>query len=87
MSIQLSDKDLDEFRRLYKRRFGKEISREEAREQGSSLLRMMKVVYKPVTQKQVDELKARDAKAVNEAYDFIFEKTVKEAEKGSSADS
>ncbi len=77
--MDLTDKDLDEYRRLYKKRFGKTITREEAREQGSSLLRLMKVVYKPVTQEQVDDLAARDKKAVEDAYDYIFEKTLNEA--------
>ena len=62
--MQITDKELDEFRRIYKKRFGKAITREEAREQGSSLLRLMKVVYQPVTQRQVDELHERDARAL-----------------------
>lgn len=76
--MHLTDEELDGFRRIYKKRFGKNITREEAREQGSSLLRLMKVVYQPVTQKQVDELHERDAKAIEDVYDFIFEKALKE---------
>lgn len=61
--MQISDRELDEFRRIYKKEFGEDISREEAREKGSSLLRLVKAVYKPITQKQVDDLKERDRHA------------------------
>ena len=61
--MHLSDDDLDEFRRIYKNEFGEDITREEAREKGSSLLRLVKAVYKPITQKQVDDLEERDRSA------------------------
>ncbi|MEX2210026.1 MAG: hypothetical protein WD846_04045 [Patescibacteria group bacterium] len=84
--MHLTDEDIDGFRRIYKKRFGEDISREEAREEGSSLLRLMKVVYKPVTQEQVDSLRERDMKRVDEAYDFIFAKALKEKKSESNAD-
>ncbi len=50
----LSDEQIKKFQMLYKKRFGREISREEALEQGTKLLRLVELVYKPMTE---DELK------------------------------
>ena len=52
----ISDKDIAEFQRLYKNRYGKEISKEKAYEQGIKLLRLLKRIYKPMTEKQFDAI-------------------------------
>jgi hypothetical protein len=44
----LSDKAIEKYRRIYKKEYGKEISTEEAREQGENLVRLFKVIYKPI---------------------------------------
>lgn len=48
----LSDKQIEQFQKLYKRRFGKEISREEAVEQGVSLIRLVELIYRPMTEEE-----------------------------------
>lgn len=48
----LSDEDIVKFQALYKSEFGMEISREDAYEKGVKLLRLMSIVYKPMTQKE-----------------------------------
>ena len=50
----LSDEQISKFQKIYKTRFGKEISREEAYERGVKLMRLVKLVYKPMTE---DEFK------------------------------
>ncbi len=40
------------FQALYKSEFGMEISREDAYEKGVKLLRLMSIVYKPMTEKE-----------------------------------
>lgn len=50
----LSDEDIAKFQNLYKSHFGIEISREDAYEQGIKLVRLMSIVYKPMTE---DEFK------------------------------
>ncbi len=57
--MQLSDKDLADFQALYKKQFGKEISKAEALEQGTKLIQLMKLVYKPMTQAELEAVKAR----------------------------
>lgn len=48
----LSDEDIVKFQTLYKSAFGVEISREDAYESGIKLLRLMSLVYKPMTEQE-----------------------------------
>ena len=50
----LSDAQIIKFQMLYKEQFGKEISREEALEKGIKLMRLVQIVYKPITQEEYD---------------------------------
>lgn len=43
--MKISQEDLDKFKEIYKKEFGKEISDKEAYEQGSRLLRLMYLTY------------------------------------------
>lgn len=47
----ISDKRITEYQAMYKKRFGKEISKEMAYEQGIKLITLMKHIYKPIPQK------------------------------------
>lgn len=55
----LSDAQVKTYQALYKNRFGKKISREEAHEQGAKLLRLVEVIYKPMTEAEYQELQER----------------------------
>ncbi len=55
----LTDKQIISFMEIYKNRFGKEISREEAFEKAASLLRMVELVYKPMTEQEYNNLQKR----------------------------
>lgn len=55
----LSNEQITKFQMLYKNRFGKEISREEAYEQGAKLLRLVEIVYKPMTENEYQKLQER----------------------------
>ena len=55
----LSDEDISEFQALYKKHFGKEISREEAYDKGVRLIRLIKAVYKPMTKDDYDAVQKR----------------------------
>lgn len=50
----LSDENILKFQALYKREFGMEISREDAYEEGVKLVRLMSIVYKPMTEKEYE---------------------------------
>ncbi len=45
----LSDENIAQFQTIYKNKFGIEISKEDAYEKGVKILRLMSLVYKPMT--------------------------------------
>ncbi len=55
----LSGHDIKEFQDLYRKRFKKEISHEEAYESYSKLLGLMKAIYKPITNGGYKQLQER----------------------------
>lgn len=44
---------------LYQKRFGKEISREEAYEKGIKLMRLVEITYQPMTETEYKQLQER----------------------------
>ncbi len=54
-----SNEDIATFQILYKKRFGKEIKKEEALASGTKLLRLMSLIYRPMTQAQFDAVQMR----------------------------
>jgi hypothetical protein len=55
----LSDEQIKKFQELWLKRFGKEISREEAYEKGAKLMRLVELTYKPMTQGEYELLQKR----------------------------
>ena len=53
------DSDIIKFQELYKKHSGKEISREDAYEQGIKLLRLMSLVYQPMTVDEFNRIQER----------------------------
>ena len=43
--MQLSQEDIDEFKAIYRKHYGQEISDAEARDMGMRLLRVLKVIF------------------------------------------
>ena len=58
----LSDDDILKFQDIYREQFGKEISKEDAYEQGIKLLGLMSVVYKPMTENEFSLIQERRQK-------------------------
>ena len=58
----LSDKQITEFQNIYKNYFGEEISREEACEKGTKLLRLIELIYKPITESEHQKPQERQHK-------------------------
>ena len=44
---------------MYKKRFGKEITREEAYEKGVKLMRLVEIIYQPMTEAEYQKLLER----------------------------
>jgi len=47
--FMLSNEQIIKFQKLYENRFGKKISREDAYEGGAKLVRLLELIYKPMT--------------------------------------
>jgi hypothetical protein len=54
--MALSDADVAEFQKLYKKRFGIELNKQDAYEKGIKLLRLMANVYKPMTKEEHEHI-------------------------------
>ena len=48
----ISSEQIKKFQGLYKKHFGKEISSEEAYQSATKLLRLVEIIYKPLTQEE-----------------------------------
>lgn len=55
----LTNQQVTKFQMLYKNRFNKKISREEAYEQGVKLIRLVELIYKPMTEAEYQQLQKR----------------------------
>lgn len=51
-----SKEHLEKFKSIYKKRFGKDLSDQEALGKGAKLLRLVEIVYKPMTNKEFEQL-------------------------------
>ncbi len=61
----LSDEQITKYQTLYKNHYGKEISREEAYEQGAKLIRLVELIYKPMTKEEYQDLQKHRQKTDN----------------------
>ena len=52
MLMKLSDEDICKFQILYRNEFGIELSKEDAYEKGIKLLRLISIVYRPMSQEK-----------------------------------
>lgn len=55
--MQLSDKQIGEYQRIYKKEFNKDISKEGAREQGLKLINFVKLIFEDSSNKDKKQLK------------------------------
>jgi len=53
----LSDEQITKFQNIYKKNFGKEISREVAYDMGVKLVELFKLVYKPMTEVEYNKIR------------------------------
>lgn len=61
----LTDKEITDYQAIYKKIYGKDISKQHALEQGTQLLRLMKIIYKPMTQAEFDLVQKRREETKN----------------------
>lgn len=63
--MKLTEQQVTKFQALYKARFKQEISREKAYDMGIKLVRMMQIIYKPMTVADFKELQERRKQTAN----------------------
>lgn len=63
----LSNERIVKFQILYKKHFGQELTKEETYEMGAKLLRMVQLVYKPITEKEYQEWQERRSSKENKS--------------------
>ncbi len=56
----ISEKALAEYKAIYRKEYGKDISDAEALEQATNLLNLMNVVYRPVKKEWLTELDEKE---------------------------
>jgi uncharacterized tellurite resistance protein B-like protein len=59
--MQITPEQVGKFQAIYKAKFGREISRELAYEQGVKLIRLMEIIYKPMTLTDYEKSKKASA--------------------------
>jgi len=55
----ISRKSLDEYKQIWKEQYNEEISDDEALESAIKLLTLIKAIYKPITQQELDVTEKR----------------------------
>ncbi|MFA5232523.1 MAG: hypothetical protein WC410_02560 [Candidatus Paceibacterota bacterium] len=55
----ISEKALKEYKAIYKKEYGVDLSDEEALEQATKLLNLMKIIYKPISKEDYEKLQKR----------------------------
>lgn len=55
----ISRERIEQFKALYRKNFGKELSDQDAYEKASKLLRTVRLVYKPITENELEQLQKR----------------------------
>lgn len=58
--MQISKEKLEEFKKIYKKRFKKTLSSQDALEQGTKLLRLVELIYKPMTKEEYEKYKNKE---------------------------
>lgn len=55
----LSDDQITQFQKIWKKRFNENISKEEACEKGIKLINMVQLIYRPMTKEEYEEIQQR----------------------------
>ena len=53
--MQIPPVQLEKFKNIYRREFGIELTDQEAQEEGTKILILMKAIYKPIPKKQSEK--------------------------------
>ena len=71
--MTLTDEQIEQFREIYRNNFGKEISKDEAYDQATRLLRLIMLIYKPMSLEQYEAIQKRRLETMPEILQNIAE--------------
>ena len=57
--MYIEKEKIESFQKIYKKKFGKKITKENAYEQAIKLLRLVELIYRPITEKEYMLLQKR----------------------------
>ena len=63
--MHLTEKQVQKYKEIYKEVFGRDISKEKALEESTKLLRLVQLIYKPMTQEEFEALELRRKQTPN----------------------
>jgi len=63
--MKLTDQQITKFQAIYKARFHKDLDREKTYDMGIKLVRMMQIIYKPMTVADLEQLQERRRQTAN----------------------
>jgi len=63
--MKLTDEQIIKFQALYEKKFGEKISREQALEKGMRLMRLVELIYRPMTNEEFMRLQKRRQETKN----------------------
>lgn len=72
----ISQKVLEEYKAFYRKKTGKDLSDQDALEQATKLITLVKAVYRPIPKSEEAE------KNVDRAYDILFDEVDKQQKHG-----
>lgn len=58
--MQLSEKQVKEFRSIYQKKFGIDLTKEAAYEEGVKVLQLFKAIYKPIKKGETNETRKKN---------------------------
>lgn len=67
----LTDHELEHFRQLYFKKYGREINKEDAYDQACKLLRFVMQIYKPMSDEEFDAIQKRRLTTLPETIQHI----------------
>lgn len=57
--MKISEKSLKEYKAIYKKEYGIDLPNEEALEQATKLLNLMKIIYRPISKDDYGKIQKR----------------------------
>ena len=69
--MDLSDDQIEQFRQLYTKRYGNEISKEVAYDQACKLLRFIMQIYKPMSEEDFEAIQKRRLDTLQDTIEHI----------------